>query len=580
MRNARRSSRRVSRVKNHATWFRYSLGRRMGKHSLLPLAIAFVALLMIVQIFYPSSRLLPFARIDGRIFSASEKTYAARELDAAYSKSSVAIFMGSMKQAVTSPKLADADMRVDNAARLDAVDYPWYLRIIPTSLFWAGLRGAPTPELIFGKKFDTFIKDRVMPACRQAPVDATLRVEGDALKVVKAQPGGQCEFDDVIARIKTVTPSIQQQAKVSVARKEIAPAIGDAAAKKRAEELSARLGKGITMKVGDEPTKIDTGVLYSWLDFSPRDGTIAATVNGDRAGKWLGEKVAEKVTVKPGVSRITTVDFTEVSRSNGNEGRALDVGATVQSVQAVVDGVAKESSAVTKSVPPTEQYTRSYSSSDAGLSALLSNFAHDHPGTYGATLIELDGRKRRASYNGDQQFVTASTYKLFVAYSLLKQIDSGKRDWGSNADCFNKMISQSDNACAESFLNSLGLKTVTDDIQAIGLGNSTFMKSGGPFTTANDQALLLGMIATGQNFSAANQQRLIAAMKANVFRQGIPAGVNGTVADKVGFMNGLLHDSAIVYGPHGTYVLSIMTDGSSWATIADLAKQIDTLRAR
>ena len=73
---------------------------------------------------------------------------------------------------------------------------------------------------------------------------------------------------------------------------------------------------------------------------------------------------------------------------------------------------------------------------------------------------------------------------------------------------------------------------------------------------------------------------MIAAMNANVYRKGIPAGANGTVADNVGFLNGLLHDAAIVYGPNGTYVLTIMTDGSSWATIADLTKQIDTLRAQ
>jgi beta-lactamase class A len=69
-------------------------------------------------------------------------------------------------------------------------------------------------------------------------------------------------------------------------------------------------------------------------------------------------------------------------------------------------------------------------------------------------------------------------------------------------------------------------------------------------------------------------------MKGNVYRKGIPAGVNGTVADKVGFLDALLHDAAIVYGPHGTYVLAIMTDGSSWATIADLAGQIDALHAQ
>ena len=162
----------------------------------------------------------------------------------------------------------------------------------------------------------------------------------------------------------------------------------------------------------------------------------------------------------------------------------------------------------------------------------------------------------------------------------MKQIDEGKRSWASDEACFNKMISLSDNDCAKKFLNEIGHQKITNDIQAIGLTNSTFMKSDGIYTTPNNQALLAGMIATGQNFSSANQQRLISAMKGNVYRQGIPAGVSGTVADKVGFLDGLLHDTAIIYGTNGTYVLSIMTDGSSWANIAELARQIDALRAQ
>jgi beta-lactamase class A len=63
-----------------------------------------------------------------------------------------------------------------------------------------------------------------------------------------------------------------------------------------------------------------------------------------------------------------------------------------------------------------------------------------------------------------------------------------------------------------------------------------------------------------------------------VYRQGIPAGASGAVADKVGFIDALLHDSAIVYSPSGTYVLAIMTDGSSWANIAQLTREIEALR--
>lgn len=69
-------------------------------------------------------------------------------------------------------------------------------------------------------------------------------------------------------------------------------------------------------------------------------------------------------------------------------------------------------------------------------------------------------------------------------------------------------------------------------------------------------------------------------MKRNIYRQGIPAGANGQVANKVGFLDGLLHDAAIVYSPSGTYALSIMTDGSNWGTIAELTRQIEKLRVQ
>ena len=542
--------------------------------------LGLLGVLLLVQIFYPGDRLLPFARIDGRSFAGQPKARVIETLNTAYQNHPIAIFMGKSARPVTSPKMAAADITIDNTERVNSLNYPWYLRLVPTSLFWAGLKTPPVPTPKFGDKFDDFVTRNVMPSCKEQPVDATLKATGDKLEVVAAKPGGQCAQEDVVKSIKSIKPQLTSETSIRVARKEIAPALGNDVASKKAKELNARLSGGVPLVVDGQPMTIPVNNLLPWLDFATQDGALATAVNYDRSNGWFEQNVAAKVAIKPGVSQITTQDFTEVSRQNGSEGRALDIQATINDVSAVVSGTKPRATAITKVLPPAEQYTRTYSASDAGLTALMTNFAHDHSGTYGVSMIELDGKKRRADYNGGKQFVTASTYKLFVAYSLMKQIDAGKRDWASNEACFNKMISQSDNACAESFLSSLGLKTVSGDIQGIGLKDSTFMKSGGPFTTANDLTLELGMIATGQNFSSANQQRLIAAMKANVFRKGIPAGVEGTVADKVGFMDGLVHDAAIIYGPKGTYVLAIMSDGAGWGNVADLAGQLDRLHAQ
>lgn len=539
-----------------------------------------VLVLLIIQLFYPSDRLLPFTNIENQAVGGEKKTDVTTRLNKAYAEHQVAVYMGSGKKPVVSPALSVMDISVDNTARVESFSYPWYLRLVPTSLFWANFGTQIAPAPTFGNKFAGYVESTLMKDCRQAPVDASLKANGAALEVVSAITGGTCEQAEVVASIKKVRPALTYETSVRVARQEERPSVGDDVAKEFGEILTQRLKDGIAIDVLGTPVVASASDVLSWLDFASSGSELTVSVNAERAGAWLGANVAGKVAIAPGVSYITTLDFTELSRANGSTGRALNVTATAASVESVVKGEAQTATASMVAVPPTEQYTRTYSASDKGLSALLANYAKDHPGTFGISLVELDGKKRRADYNGDKQFVTASTYKLFVAYSLLKQIDAGKRDWSSNEACFNKMISQSDNPCSESFLNSLGLANVTKDIQAIGLKNSTFMKTGGPFTTANDLTLLLGMIATSQNFSSVNQQRLVAAMKANVYRKGIPAGAAGTVADKVGFLEGLLHDAAIVYGPKGTYVLATMTDGSSWATIADLAKQIDTLRSQ
>ena len=567
---------RVPDLRPHGRWI-----RQHWRKLLLYCGGGLLALLIIVQLFYPTDRLLPFARADGVNLGWRTRTEATKLLNDAYDSYKLPIYMGNDTKPTVTPTLKQASIKVDNTSRVSHMDYTWYWRLVPSSLFWAqNLTVGNVPEASFASGFTTYVDAKLMPECRRAPIDATLKANGDSLSVVSAQDGGSCARESVVKTLKAVKPDLNHTYMIRVAQENLSPAVNDAAAKSLADNLKSRVDSEVPLMVNGAVVNIAAKDVYAWLDFSAKDSALTAQINADRASAWLQANIAGKVAVQPGVSYIKTLDFTELSRVNGNEGAALDFGSTISSLQQVIDGSLTAALASTKVVPPTEQYTRTYSATDAGFTALLSNYAKDHPGTFGVSLVELDGKKRRAEYQGDKQFVTASTYKLFVAYSLLKQVDSGTRDWAGSETCFNKMITYSDNTCAESLLQSIGVSPVTKDIQAVGLKNSTFMTKGGPFTTASDLTLMLGMLQSQQNFSATNRQRLINAMTANIYRKGIPAGVNGTVADKVGFMDNLLHDAAIVYSPSGTYVLAIMTEDSSWATIADLAKQIDTLHVQ
>jgi beta-lactamase class A len=295
--------------------------------------------------------------------------------------------------------------------------------------------------------------------------------------------------------------------------------------------------------------------------------------------------------VSPGTSKVSTYDFVETSRVNGASGAALDIAQTLGRIQTALDNGTYTAVAVTKSVAPNVSYTRTYSPTDTGLSALLQNFATSRSGTFGIALTELSGANRRAEYQGNTQFTTASTYKLFVAYSSLLRVESGAWQWsdqivgGYNLSvCFDRMIRLSDNLCAEALLTKIGYQAITNEARAIGANSTSFLgrEGTGIKSTASDEALLLALLQKGQILTQqTNRDLWINTMKQNVFRQGIPKGVpSAVVANKVGFLDALLHDSAIVYSPSGTYVLVIMTDNSSWATIAELASQIESLRSQ
>jgi beta-lactamase class A len=141
------------------------------------------------------------------------------------------------------------------------------------------------------------------------------------------------------------------------------------------------------------------------------------------------------------------------------------------------------------------------------------------------------------------------------------------------------MIIKSDNPCAEALLQKIGFREITDEAKKIGLKNTTFLEGDRPLTSAGDLAVFLATLESGQMLQPASRAKLLDAMKRNIFRQGIPAGANGQVADKVGFLDNFLHDAAVVYSPNGTYVLSVMSEDSSWAKIAELTRAIEKLRA-
>ncbi len=199
-------------------------------------------------------------------------------------------------------------------------------------------------------------------------------------------------------------------------------------------------------------------------------------------------------------------------------------------------------------------------------------------------MIDLSDRGYSSvMYNADVQFTSASTYKIFVAYAMINDVETGRRTWSSAINgttwdtCLSRMIINSDNACPEAYLASIGYSKFNEIVQSLGVSDKTAFQPYDMRTTAGDLALVLQKLYQGELMSEESKSKLLDLMSRQVYRQGIPTGVGsaGVVYDKVGFMDDLLHDAAIVHSDAGDYVLVIMTNGESWEYIAQVAAYVN-----
>lgn len=552
----------------------------------LGILLAFV----LCQLLYPSDRLLPFQHIDGVVYGGWQKSDTANSLDKKYANRSIELYFGDADKPQYSPKPHDIGLTIDNKKRVQNMGYAWYLRLVPTSVFWAhGVQDIGKPTYSHSQKqLAAYMKTELGGSCRVAPLNATAEVKGDRVKVVKEEPGGTCEESAVRTTLAELEPRLDSSTQVSIGMETIPAALTAAEVRPVVDTINVQLGGDVQFTYDSSSTMVEPRQIRSWLVFSTDDDTFNVGFDAKKAEAFLTSEFSKKVAVAAGVSKVKTHDFVEVSRQDGAPGRALDVAATLAHLHSYVVAEADDVPVGVKVVEPKVEYTRTYSNTDTGISALMKNYAESHNGVYGVSLIELDDKRRRAAYQDDKKFTTASTYKLYVAYSTLRRVESGEFKWSDQvhsgrdlAKCFDDMIVKSDNACAEALVAKIGYRPLTTDAQSIVSANTTFLDTESYKTTAGDLSTFMASLATGQiPLNESSRTRFIDALKRNEYRQGVPAGASGQVADKVGFLDGLLHDAAIVYSPSGTYVLSVMTDKSSWTNIAELTSELEKLRSQ
>ena len=240
-------------------------------------------------------------------------------------------------------------------------------------------------------------------------------------------------------------------------------------------------------------------------------------------------------------------------------------------------------------VPPAMLYGSAPDAPDGQLQAIVDEVVGELPGTWGVAIKKLD-TGQYATFNGDEQQVSASLYKMWVLAELFRQSEAGLIDLDSyatvtGADAYYDsmlgdlrlpegnsitlrraaylMVTVSDNTAALLLVRTLGADNINRFMQRNGLSNSLldWSGSGDNLTTPVDVLHEMELLATSRMVNASASKGMIEIMLDqtvnNLSAPGLPAGT--PFAHKHGALDGLLHDAGIVYGPSGPFIFVIMS---------------------
>jgi beta-lactamase class A len=539
--------------------------------------LALFALVTIAQVFYPAGRTLPFVQVQGKNVGMMTTHQAALQLQNRYAHARLTV---ATDNHAYDWSFQESGIDVDaKATAAKAADYPLFKRLIPFSSLGIMVHRNLTVKTRFDDERLNYYAQQVQKTSNVPAVNAGIAVKDGKVVLVPAvahkayTTGGTVEALHRAMRSPEPGMRVRVHPNISQAQR------SNQSVQKIISLAQKALATPLTLKVDDVETSVDKTTIAGWLEFpeDPQTKTLGLSVKDDVVRQYLAT-LQPKTYKAPGVTHIITVDGREVGRAPGMPGSGIDTDKSIQSIAETLRAPKSPTvSLATVRYEPTVAYDRQYTNSPAGLVALLADLTKVN-GDYAVSVVELGGQLRAANANGDKPFVMASTYKLFVGYAVLKQVEAGQLKWDDkvNGDqtaevCFEAMMVRSDNPCGEAFGKRIGWNTVEQEMRSQGLVNTHFASF---TTTANDLTIFLQKLYGGALLNGSSRDRMLSAMQRQIYRSGIPAGTHVMVANRVGFNDGYLHDAGIVYSPKGPYVMVILSKGGAWSQLANMASQV------
>jgi len=573
---------RKKKTKMNESWYRRHMPAKRWQRVAIWVSAGILLVVIAFQFAWPTDRGLPLARVGGQSLSLASFDEMASVIVDQFDKSSVELKVGDDKTLAV--KLKDIGAEPNTEKMIERLrGYPWWARLIPGSILLQPAQVQDMDVYYAYEKFKTFT-DKAAKELTFAAQNARLQVKDGQIVTTEAVASSKITSEELQTILSGAQLAIGETTVIDLpAHREAAQRTSKDLAAVR-DEAEAILAHKVTITAGDQNFSPERKEIASWIVLATaEDGGVTLSIDQEKIKVYLAT-INEKVGTPAGQTDITIVDGREVGRVEGAIGRAINSDELSAQLVDVLRKPEMEATLTAQFVDqqPSVIYNSRYTASEAGLRAYVHDVAYGR--NMWISIVQLDGQKWTAAAREHESIPSGSTYKLYVALMLFDKMDKGEIHWGdpildTNVDvCFDRMTIASTNPCAEKWIADFGRANLNNFIYAHGFSTGTsFLTGSATATTAADLTQYMIGLHTGSLLNGPHRDRLLHSLRSHPYRYGIPTGSAGMVHDKVGFLWGYVHDTAIVQHPRGTYVMTIMTNGGSYAPIASVTREVERI---
>lgn len=188
--------------------------------------------------------------------------------------------------------------------------------------------------------------------------------------------------------------------------------------------------------------------------------------------------------------------------------------------------------------------------------------------------------ERMANINADEHVEAGHLGTMFLLSALERKQSPDRWEYRMNTrtyqDCVINMIRNSDTICSDALGGRIGWNNIDSVNRGLGFGNTTVRGDGKHRTTAREVSDLLYRLQNSQILEDKARRVVFDGLYAQQHKDGVPkaCGTDCLVAHKTAEHGELKHDAAIVTAKDRKYIIVILSSGTSWAQVADVAASI------